>query len=291
MKLSDLSKPVNIEDIDFRVQSINGGGYATILAYKDARYDMKMLDSIVGPDKWQKDYKIIDGNLYCGVAIRFDDEHGKGEWVWKWDVGIESNADKEKGHASDAFKRACFNWGIGRELYDFPLIQVKLLDNEWEKGTGAKPVNRQTYNLKLKEWRWELDRKEDGSILSLRAYDQNGTLRFNSNQQKKAPQKQQQAAPTESKNATPDYNAKLLEMSECTTKDAIGKVWATCKELHSVKDFTDSVKALTHLVTASDMTILQRVWEENATYHTTVWFKKAAIRKKTELKNNGTSQD
>ena len=32
--------------------------------------------------------------------------------------------EKEKSQASDSFKRACFNWGIGRELYSAPFIWI-----------------------------------------------------------------------------------------------------------------------------------------------------------------------
>ena len=92
--LSLLNQPVNAQDIDFRVQSINKGGYATILAYKDARYDMRILDEVAGVGLWQKDYKIIDGNLYCGIGVYVETLQ---QWVWKWDVGVESNTEKEKG--------------------------------------------------------------------------------------------------------------------------------------------------------------------------------------------------
>ena len=86
--LTNLNQPVNAEDIDFRVQSINKGGYATILAYKDARYDMRILDEVAGVGLWQKDYKVIDGNLYCGIGIYVEQLK---DWVWKWDVGVEIN--------------------------------------------------------------------------------------------------------------------------------------------------------------------------------------------------------
>ena len=144
--LEQLKQPLKITDVDFRVQSINTGGYATILAYKDARVDMNRLDSVCG-EKWQKDYKVIEGNLYCGVAIKIEDE-----WLWRWDVGTESFSDKQKGQASDAFKRACFNWGIGRELYNYPVIQVKLYPNEFTLNDyQGKKSAKQTYELKLKE--------------------------------------------------------------------------------------------------------------------------------------------
>lgn len=164
-----LNTPLSINEIDFRVQSINAGGYATILAYKDARVDMNRLDSVLGSIYWQKKYELIDNHLFCSVGIY---NQNLKEWIWKQDVGTESNTEKEKGEASDAFKRACFNWGIGRELYDYPLIQVKLLDNEFDKQT-KKP----TWDFKLKEWVWH-SIFEENKLIFLGAKDQNGKLRF-----------------------------------------------------------------------------------------------------------------
>jgi hypothetical protein len=171
MNLNELSRPLDISEVDFRVQSINNGGYATILAYKDARVDMNRLDEVLGPVGWQRDYKLIDGKLFCGVGI-YSEQHN--QWVWKWDVGTESNTEAEKGQASDAFKRACFNLGIGRELYDYPLIQVKLMANEWSKD-GGKP--RQTYDLKIKEWKWYSE-FTDYKLSFLAAKDEKGNVRF-----------------------------------------------------------------------------------------------------------------
>ena len=141
MDYKGLSRPLDISDVDFRVQSINNGGYATILAYKDARVDMKRLDEVAGPARWKKDYSVINNQLFCGVSI-FDMETA--QWVTKWDVGTESFTEAEKGQASDAFKRACFNWGIGRELYDYPMISIKLNSDEWSKDSGRP---KQTYRL------------------------------------------------------------------------------------------------------------------------------------------------
>ena len=171
MEKLKLNTPLNISDIDFRVQSINKGGYATILAYKDARVDMNRLDAVYGLDGWQKKYEGINGNLFCSVGIWSEKLN---QWIWKMDVGTESNTEKQKGEASDAFKRACFNLGIGRELYDYPLIQIKLADNEFDKNT-----NKPTFNFKLKEWIWGSKFDENGVLVSLAAKDQNGNLRFN----------------------------------------------------------------------------------------------------------------
>ena len=119
-------------------------GSATILIYKDARVDMKVLDETVTPLRWQKDYKEIDGKVYCGVAIKDKDT---GEWIWKWDCGTEGNFEAEKSEASDAFKRACFNFGIGRELYDTPKIKIKCPDNYYYNDKLSM-----TFSVKTIEW-------------------------------------------------------------------------------------------------------------------------------------------
>lgn len=114
-------RTLRAEEIDCRVSRISAKG-ATILLYKDARCDMRILDELVGPFGWRRDHQIIDGNLYCTVSI-LDPETGA--WVSKQDVGTKSNTEEEKGQASDSFKRACFNWGVGRELYTAPFIFVQ----------------------------------------------------------------------------------------------------------------------------------------------------------------------
>ena len=174
MNLEELSKPLGIENVDFRVQSVNKGGYATLLAYKDARADMERLDAAVGPLNWKREHSRDNHN--CTVSIW---NEGTGQWVSKEDTGTETNADAQKGLASDSFKRACFNWGIGRELYDYPLIQVKLNDKEFDRNTG-----KATWEFKLKEWKWYVE-FEEGRISFLAGKDQNGDLRFKWGEMKK----------------------------------------------------------------------------------------------------------
>ena len=115
-------RPLKAEEIDVRVGQV-GEGYVVPLLYKDARVDRQILDETFGQFDWQCDYKEIKGNMYCGIAVW--DEH-KQAWVWKWDCGTESNTEKEKGEASDAFKRAGFRWGIGIELYNTPRIYLNV---------------------------------------------------------------------------------------------------------------------------------------------------------------------
>lgn len=165
-----LGTPLRIDQVEFRVQSINNGGYATFLVYKNARVDMERLDDVFG-DLWQRKQEFINGRLYCSVGIY---NQALKDWVWRQDVGTESNAEKEKGQASDAFKRACFNWGIGRELYSYPDIQVKLNKNEFEEFKGKM---KQTWNLKLKEWLWYSE-FDGNKITFLAGKDHNGNIRF-----------------------------------------------------------------------------------------------------------------
>ncbi|MGL4336356.1 MAG: Rad52/Rad22 family DNA repair protein [Turicibacter sp.] len=167
MDLKELSKPLPITSIDFRVQSVNKGGYAIILAYKDARVDMQRLDEVCGALNWRREHTRDNHN--CIVSI-YDKE--KQQWVYKEDTGTESNTEKDKGLASDSFKRACFNWGIGRELYDYPIIQVKLRDDEFDKATG-KP----TFNFKLKDWKW-FSQFEGNVLTYLGCKDEKGNVRF-----------------------------------------------------------------------------------------------------------------
>ena len=132
-------RTLRADEIDCRVSTVSEKG-VTILLYKDARCDMRILDELFGPFGWRRDHQLIDGNLYCTVSIRVSET---GEWVSKQDVGTESYTEKEKGQASDSFKRACFNWGIGRELYTAPFIFVKRETEKTEKTNNGRAVYRQ----------------------------------------------------------------------------------------------------------------------------------------------------
>ena len=111
-------RTLNASEIEVRPATINQKGL-TLLLYKDARVDQNILDETVGCMNWQRSHTRDNAN--CIVSI-WDSE--KGMWVSKEDTGTESYTEKEKGLASDSFKRACFNWGIGRELYSAPFIWI-----------------------------------------------------------------------------------------------------------------------------------------------------------------------
>lgn len=121
------------EDIEVRIaQTLAGNNKVRVnlLLYKNARVDMKIMDELFTPMGWKRSHKMIGDRLYCQVEV-WDAE--KKEWICKEDVGVESNTEAEKGQASDSFKRACVNWGIGRELYTAPRIVVELRENEYTK--------------------------------------------------------------------------------------------------------------------------------------------------------------
>lgn len=116
MKLFRLLKA---DEIECRVSRVTAKG-VVLLLYKTARTDADLLDETFSPWGWQNRFQLIDGVLYGGIGIKDD----SGNFLYKWDAGTESNTEAEKGRASDAFKRAGFKWGLGRELYSAPFVFV-----------------------------------------------------------------------------------------------------------------------------------------------------------------------
>lgn len=117
-------RALRAEEIECRVGTVSQSGKGlSLLLYKDARCDARILDETVGPENWQNAFYECKGTLFCKVGIGIA-RGGQLDWVWKSDAGSPSNMEAQKGEASDAFKRACFKWGIGRELYTSPFIWV-----------------------------------------------------------------------------------------------------------------------------------------------------------------------
>lgn len=128
-------RTLRADEIECRIAMVKASG-VSLLLYKDARCDMNILDETVGPMNWQRRHERNNAN--CVVSI-WDDT--KNQWVSKEDTGTESFTEKEKGLASDSFKRACFNWCIGRELYTAPFIWIgpdKCIINEIGSGSTKK---------------------------------------------------------------------------------------------------------------------------------------------------------
>ena len=147
-------------EIELRVQSVKEKGFILLL-YKDARADMKILDETVGSLNWKREH--LRDNSNCIVSI-WDKE--KLQWVSKEDTGTESNTEKEKGKASDSFKRACVNWGIGRELYSSPFIYVS--DTTYIKTFGGKTAVNEKFRVS------EIGFNEENDINKLVIVDSKG---------------------------------------------------------------------------------------------------------------------
>ncbi len=158
----DLSKPLKGSELEVRVGS-HRGDWCSLLIYKDARVDMAKLDEVVGSENWSRKHYAEKNNLFCSVSIKIGTT-----WVSKDDVGEPSNVHSQKGEASDSFKRACTNWGIGRELYDEPYknLSVKLED---------KDLNSQR---KPSLFGWSVKNKiVDGKVVMVGIFDKQGILR------------------------------------------------------------------------------------------------------------------
>ena len=153
-------RTLHADEIELRVGMANGKGFSLLL-YKDSRCDMQLLDETVGSMNWKREHSRDNAN--CIVSI-WDAE--KKEWVGKEDTGTESQTEREKGLASDSFKRACVNWGIGRELYTAPFIWVKgHVEPDQRARSGYKADQKYVGGLKVSAIITKLlIEDEDGSI-------------------------------------------------------------------------------------------------------------------------------
>ena len=162
-------RTLRADEIECRVQQIKTNGCALLL-YKDARCDMRILDEVFGIDGWEREHQVVNGNLYCTVRVWSEKRN---QWISKQDVGTESNTEKQKGEASDSFKRACFNIGIGRELYSAPFIWISLSKGEISEKNGKCSLD---YKVKFEVKEIEYD--EHREISKLIIIDQEGKERF-----------------------------------------------------------------------------------------------------------------
>ena len=172
-------RTLRADEVECRVQQVTEKG-CILLIYKDARVDMRILDETFGVDGWQRTHEVINGNLFCNIEIWSDD---KKCWIKKQDVGTESNTEKEKGEASDSFKRAGFNVGIGRELYSSPFIWIKLDPSEIEKNSQNKPQLSRSIKFGVTSIKYD----ENKDITNLVISDNKGVVRYTFGGSKTAP--------------------------------------------------------------------------------------------------------
>ena len=216
-------RTIKANEIDARIGMCKEKGL-TLLLYKDARYDMKILDELFTPLGWQRKHNIINGNLFCTVSVY---NEKLGQWIDKEDVGTESNTEKEKGQASDSFKRACVNLGIGRELYTAGFIWVA------NKGDIFKDGNRYKCNTKFKVDKIEYN--ADKEIISLVIKDDKGNIRHTMGKPATEPTPPPQNKPQTDPKAEPKKinNAQIKRAyaiaSSAQLDDATVKAWIKTK--------------------------------------------------------------
>ena len=163
------------DEIEVRVQQVterNDKAKALLLLYKNARVDMDMLDERFGCLGWQREHTFKNNKNYCKVSV-YDDK--KQMWISKEDVGVESNTEETKGEASDSFKRACVNLGIGRELYTTPSIAINITKDEWHiNQKSGKPAINNWIKFRV----GAIDYSEDRKIINLTIIDSKNNIRF-----------------------------------------------------------------------------------------------------------------
>lgn len=208
-------RTLSASEIECRVGTQTDTG-VSLLLYKDARVDMRTLDEVYGPFNWERYHEVINGNLFCTVRV-WDKEMGR--WVAKQDVGTESNTEKEKGEASDSFKRACFNWGIGRELYTAPFIWVNITADD----LNAKGKVKTNFVVR------EIGYNEQREINHLVITDSKGNPRYTFG--KNAPKVETKEAPQAS------LALAIAEMYAATSRDQVITLWNNYKQFHKEESF------------------------------------------------------
>ena len=193
-------------------KSLKGVAWCSLLLYKDARCDQRLLDETYGVFGWKRRHEVINGQLCCTVSIKSPD----GEWIDKQDVGVESNTEAVKGSFSDAFKRACFNWGLGRELYTSPKIFITLNSGEWSEQNGKVKLSAKCVFTVA-----EIGYDNERNINALVIVDNNGVVRYKMGEvQKEAPKSEEQQTFEEQLES---FIKPALEQAR--TEDDVKKIW------------------------------------------------------------------
>lgn len=202
-------RTLTASEIDARVGQLNSDR-CSILLYKDARCDMNILDEVYGPTGWKREHVTINGNLFCTVSVY---DEAKKEWVTKQDVGTESNTEKVKGEASDSFKRACVNIGIGRELYTAPRIFINLTPEDFNNNGKLRTsfrVSKITYT-------------SNREIDELEIVDNYGVVRFPQTETETT--KAKTVTTTESTDTTDYPKAVQTLIDKCKNLSELENIW------------------------------------------------------------------
>ena len=223
-------RPLRADEVELRVSTCNANGFSLLL-YKDARCDQNILDETVGAMNWQRHHSRENAN--CTVSIWDTD---KEQWIEKEDTGTESFTEKEKGLASDSFKRACFNWGIGRELYTSPKIFIWLNNNEWSDYQGKVKISPKCVFIVA-----EIAYDENRNINRLVIVDKDGTIRYTCGQAES--KKIEKVAENEQQNEFADnMNGFILPALEQANDEAsVKRVWDDYPNYQNIPDFVAAV--------------------------------------------------
>lgn len=216
-------------DIECRIGQKEKGtptpSWVTLLLYKDARCDMRILDQLFTPFGWKREHfireNVIDGKStmlnYCRVSVL---NPATNEWVYKEDVGTESNTENAKGESSDAFKRACVNWGIGRELYSAPFIFIKGIQGENLSRTKFRVV--------------EISYDKNNNINRLVIFDDKNNKRFEWSDVTARQDEERKAAEAAKQEQLRKYNEgldkALAELSACKTFEELQSAMTNHKQ-------------------------------------------------------------
>lgn len=226
------------EEIECRVQSCgryrdSENGWCILLLYKDARCDQRILDETFGMFGWQRRHEVVNGQLCCTVSIKNPDT---GEWIEKQDVGTESNTEAVKGQFSDSYKRACFNWGLGRELYTAPTIVIKNLtkDELVEKGGKVQVSPRCVFTVS------EIGYDDARNIDALTIVDGNGKVRYKIGQVQSEPKADQ--ADGEEIGIDELFEAYAMPaIRQAQTKEELTRIWNDFPRLQSEGRFSEAL--------------------------------------------------
>lgn len=171
LDIAKLTRELKIDEVSFMpkgtylVKGDQDQAFCQIVPYKNSRVDMEILDDACGIN-WQNEFKRDSGGvLQCGIGIYNKD---LSEWIWRWSNGVPSQFEKVKGEYSDAFKRAGFMWGIGRELYFYPRLAVSLNVTEYTIGEDERPKLKN--NFRPNTWKWEIKKTEGGMLWVIGKY-------------------------------------------------------------------------------------------------------------------------
>lgn len=221
-------RTLKADEIECRIGTISEKG-CSLLLYKDARVDMRMLDEFFGPMNWKRSHEVVNGNLYCTISIW---DENKKEWISKQDVGTESNTEAVKGETSDSFKRAAFNWGIGRELYTAPFIWIKPNQGEFSMSKSGRWQTNTKFRVK------EIGYK-DNKIVKLVVVDSTGAVRYSMG---KKEEPQQSAPSTQPTPPAGMYTGGQLKqaidmMRSCSSAKEVTNIWNNYKSMQSNPEF------------------------------------------------------